>query len=672
MLKQFLQISPNIIRCTYSMNDSIKNESLFIAQEMMSGQPAAACPVDIRDITFAPRPITKMVTDGKPVTTTLNTVDGQHTVTTNLREVFDHQGWRAEICIALDEKEHIYGLGQDEDGLLDKRGHIEYLYQHNMKSPIPMFVSSAGYAVLFNCACLMIFDDTQDACRITLECVDQLDFFVITGTMDEIIAGYRTLTGRASAMPDWVFGYWQSKEHYSTQDELVSIAERHRRDGVPLDVVVQDWKSWVGDLWGDKHLDHARYPDIKSAMARLHENNARSIVSVWPNMNPGGRDHAEFAEKKMLLGDYSTYDAFDPNARALYWKQAEEELYSGGFDGWWCDSTEPFASPDWGGEVKLPENERYELVGREHEKYIGPLNANAYALMHAKGFCENQTGRPVVNLTRSGWAGIQKYGVIQWAGDTSATWQTLSQDIVKGINMGLSGIPYWTVDAGAFFVGGLNSRRKWCGDPDAAPVWFWHGDYEDGVADKAYQELYTRWLQLACFLPIFRSHGTDTPREYWNFEEPFRSAIISAIKLRYRLMPYILNMAEKVVSEHFTIMRSLMFDFPGDPNSALIQDEFMFGKDILVCPVTSAQMYNPGNVPISGSDFMRKCYLPEGAGWYDFHTNAYYEGGQYVTIEAGLDRIPLFVRAGASIPVSEGRQYAAQDMPVGTLDYPVR
>ena len=669
MLKQFLQISTNIIRYTYSMNDSIKNESLFIAPEMMSGQPAAACPVDIRDITFAPRPITKMVTDGQPVTTTLNTVDGQHTVTTNLREVFDHQGWRAEICIALDEKEHIYGLGQDEDGLLDKRGHIEYLYQHNMRSPIPMFVSSAGYAVLFNCACLMIFDDTQDICRITLECVDQLDFFVITGTMDEIIAGYRTLTGRASAMPNWVFGYWQSKEHYSTQDELVRIAERHRRDGVPLDVVVQDWKSWVGDLWGDKHLDHARYPDIKSAMARLHENNARSIVSVWPNMNPGGRDHAEFAEKKMLLGDYSTYDAFDPNARALYWKQAEEELYSGGFDGWWCDSTEPFPSPDWGGQFRRPERERYELVGGEHERYLDPAWANTYPNFHAATVYENQPDKPVVNLFRAGWPGVQQYGTILWAGDTAATWQDLKKDIVKGINVGLSGLPYWTVDAGAFFTGGASCWRKWSGNPDADPVWFWRGDFDGGVEDLGYQELYTRWLQYGCFLPVFRSHGTDTPREYWNFAEPFRSAILETIRLRYRLMPYILEQARKVVEEHGTIQRSLLFDFPNDPMSAQLEDEYMFGPDLLVCPVTEPMLYGPNSTPVAEAPQFRRCWLPQGTDWVDFWTRESYTGGQYVEVPLSLNRIPLFVRAGAVLPMTEGAQFAEDKTPVTMVQF---
>jgi len=234
----------------------------------------------------------------------------------------------------------------------------------------------------------------------------------------------------------------------------------------------------------------------------------------------------------------------------------------------------------------------------------------------------------------------------------------------------MCGIPYWTVDAGAFFTGSTKCWRKWKEDPNAAPVWFWAGDYDDGVADKGYQELYTRWLQFACFLPIFRSHGTDTPREVWNFQEPFRSAILQTIRLRYRLIPYIKEMFRKVHEEHFTIMRSLLFDFPEDPNAVHIDDEFMFGTDLLVCPVTEAQLYTAGSNPIHKENPGRMCYLPLGADWYDFHTGAFYRGGQTVFIPTTLDCIPVFVRAGSKIPVTEDRIYAEQNTPVTTLDYP--
>lgn len=671
-MEQFLRIDDHIVRCTYTMEPEVRNTSLFIAPDMMEGTPLAQCPMAVQDVTFSPREIYRTVADGEPVVKVIQTVDGQRTFIENLKEEYDRKAWKAVLSLAFEPQEHIFGLGQDEDGVYDKRGKIEYLYQHNMKIPMPFFVSSRGYGVLFNCACLMIFDDTGSQCNITLECVDQVDFFVITGTMDEIIAGYRRLTGRAAPMPDWVLGYWQSKEKYTTQQELVEVAQKYRALGIPLDVIVQDWKTWVGDLWGDKHLDQTRFPNLRQAMDRLHEMHVHGIVSVWPNMNTGGKDHAEFAKLGMLLNDFSTYDAFDPAARAVYWKQVEEELYSGGFDGWWCDSTEPFTSPDWCGEVKLPEDVRYGLVGGEHEKYLDPGVANAYALLHAQGIYENQPEKPVINLTRSGWAGVQKFGAILWAGDTSATWAELHREIAKGLNMGMSGIPYWTVDAGAFFVGSTKCWRKWKGEPDAAPVWFWNGDYDDGVADLGYQELYTRWLQFACFLPIFRSHGTDTPREVWNFEEPFRSAITETIRLRYRLMPYIKEMFRKVHEEHYTIMRSLLFDFAEDKEATLIEDQFMFGSDLLVCPVTAPQMYTAGSTPVQNAAAKRWCYLPAGADWYDFYTGEYHRGGQRICVPTTLERIPLFVRAGAKIPVTKGMEYAQQDCPVSVLEFPVK
>ena len=659
------RISEHITRYTVSPGDSISDESWFIAPDRMNGSVIETCPVNFLGVSFTPREILRMQPDGEPVIRVIKTVDGQRTYIDNLVPVFDRMAWRAHITFSFGKEERIFGFGQDEAGVWDKRGQMTYLYQHNMRAPVPMFVSSRGYGVLFNCACLMTVDDTGENCVVTLECVEQADLFILQGSMDEIVAAYRELTGRASPMPAWVFGYWQSRERYCTQQELVDVVRRYRDLKVGLDVIVQDWKTWSGDEWGDKHLDPERYPDLSAAMEEIHALGAHALVSVWPNMNARCRDHEEFAACGKLLNDYSTYDAFDPEARRLYWRQAERELYRGGFDGWWCDSTEPFSAPDRGGEVLLPEQERYRLVGGEHERYLDPAAANAYSLAHARGIFENQPAGPVVNLTRSGWAGIQKYGVILWAGDTSASWQELRREIVKGLSISLSGIPYWTVDAGAFFAGGTPCWRKWKGDPDAAPVWFWHGDYDSGVADLGYQELYTRWLQFACFLPVFRSHGTDTPREIWNFDEPFRDAIRQTIALRYRLMPYITDMARRVTQEHFTIMRALSFDFPDDPMAWRVEDQFMFGTQILVCPVTEPMLYQAGSTPlIFERTPTRTCYLPSGTNWIDFWTGRAYSGGQYVSLPLELARIPVFVRDGSEIPMQEGLQFTEGDAPV--------
>lgn len=668
-MERFLKIRPGITRCTYTPTDAISEQPMLFNPAMTQGAPVSQAPIPIQNVTFKARSVYRSMPDGKPVIRVLKTVDGQRTYIENLHPVHVRDAWRAHIRLKLDADEHIYGFGQDEDGRWDKHNGIEYIYQHNMRIAMPMFVSSKGYGVLVDAACLMRFEGGETSAELTLECVQQADLYVIQGSMDEIVAGYRELTGRAAPMPDWMLGYVQSKERYADQAELVEVARRYRELNIPLDVVVQDWKTWPGELWGEKHLDKERYPDAAAMKQQMQALHVHTLVSVWPNMNAGGEDHLEFAQRGMLLNDYSTYNAFDPAARTLYWQQAERELWQG-FDGWWCDNTEPFPTPDWCGETKLPEKTRYELVGGEHEKYLDPAWANAFALAHAQGIYENQPEEPVVNLTRSGYAGIQKYGVILWAGDTSATWQELKQEIAKGMSISLCGIPYWTVDAGAFFTGGTACWRKWSDNPNAAPVWFWHGDYDGGVNDLGYQELYTRWLQFACFLPVFRSHGTDTPREVWNFTEPFRSAIEKNIHLRYRLMPYIKDMARRVTQEHFTIMRSLLFDFPSDERAALIDDEFMFGNDLLVCPVTEPMYYGPESRKLEHGASVRRCWLPQGVDWYDFWTNERYTGGRFVDMSLTLEHIPLFVRAGTILLVQQDLHYTWENRPVQELRYP--
>ena len=384
-------------------------------------------------------------------------------------------------------------------------------------------------------------------------------------------------------------------------------------------------------------------------------------------MNQGTVDCEQFSEKGWLLNDLSTYDAFNPEARALYWQQAKAELFDGGFDAWWCDSTEPFSGPDWGGEAKREPWERFRLVGNEHKRFLDPARANLYALAHARGIYENQRAdapdRRVLNLTRSGYVGSQRYGAVLWSGDISARWDVMKAQIAEGLSMAASGYPWWTLDIGGFFVVRENWRGRGCGcDNDPTPKWFWQGDYEDGVDNLGYRELYVRWLQFGCFLPMFRSHGTDTPREIWNFGkpgEPFYDAIAATIKLRYRLMPYIYSLAGRVWRDNGMMLRPLLFDFPGDRRAAATADEFMLGPSLLVCPVTEPMYYDKKSAPL---DRARRwtCYLPAGCDWYDFWTGVRYTGGREVIVDAPLERIPLFARAGAIIPMAEGLQYADQ------------
>ena len=631
---------------------------------------------------LALEPVVKYSPDGpRAIINRVKTVDGERSFVENLVPQHDRDAYRAKIHFQWQRDEMIHGLGQAEDGDYNRRGTTQYLYQHNMKIPVPFLVSDRNYGILFDCGSLMTLNDDAYGSYVFLDTVEQLDYYFIHGNcLDEIIAGFRKLTGRAAMLPKWAFGYIQSKEAYQNQRELVDTVAEYRRREVPLDCIVQDWNTWEPGRWGDKHLDPNRYPDAASAVDEIHNMHAHTMISIWPNMNEGGRDFEEFAASNHLLLDYSTYDAFDADARKMYWEQLESELFRDGFDSWWCDSTEPFSGPDWNGEIKREPWERFRLVGEEHKKYLDPALANLYAKAHAEGIYENQRAvcpeRRVLNLTRSGSAGSQKYGTVLWSGDICATWDTLRKQIAEGLNLCMSGLPYWTLDIGGFFVVKDAWQKRGCGrNNDPAPLWFWRGGYENGVEDLGYRELYVRWLEYGAFLPMFRSHGTDTPREIWNFGEPgtpFYDAIKKSIELRYHLIPYLYSMAGRVSYGGYTLMRSLLFDFSADPAAAKICDEFMFGEAFLVCPVIKPMYYEAGSRAVC-REKTKLCYLPAGADWYDFYSGSLYRGGQTVKADAPLDRIPLFVKAGSIVPMeSTALQYARQisDAPLEFHVYP--
>lgn len=608
--------------------------------------------------------------DEQPIIERVKTVDGERNFIKNLREVKDHEAYRGKYhFIWQDEngvEEGIYGLGQAEEGIYNYRHHSQYLYQHNMRIPMPVLYSDRGYGLLFDCCSLMTFEDGQNGSYLFMDAVPQMEYYLIAGqTPDQVIDGLRFLTGKAAMLPKWAYGYVQSKEQYYTATELRDVVKKYRELQVPLDCVVQDWNTWKPGQWGEKQVDPDRYGDLKERMQEINDMHAHAMVSVWPNMNTGGANHTELFEAGYMLNDYSTYNAFDERARAMYWKQAKEELFDGGFESWWCDSTEPFSGPDWGGEAKREPWERFTMVGNEHKKYLPQEQANAYALQHAKGIYENQRQTTeqirVLNLTRSGYASGQRYGAMLWSGDTTASWETLQTQITEGLNMGLSGYPYWTLDIGGFFTVGKKWENRGCScNQDSSPKWFWQGRYDEGIKDRGYCELYVRWLQMGTFLPMFRSHGTDTPREIWNFGksgEPFYDAIEKFIKLRYQLMPYIYSMAGEVVFHNETMMRSLLFDFGSDHRAKNISDEFMFGRSLLICPVTKPMYYEAEDTVLKQTDKTRQCYLPEGTVWYDFWTGQSYHGGQTVSADAPLDRIPVYVRSGSIIPMKQGMQY---------------
>ncbi len=629
----------------------------------------------LRDI-----PVYVYTTGGEePVIRRVRTVDGDRNFVENLKAEEDHRAYEARVCFDFAPEEQIHGLGQGEEGVFNYRGRRQYLYQHNMRIPCPWILSDRMYGVLFDCGSLMEFCDTEEGSYMQLDTVPQLDYYVVSGgSVDQIIRGFRELTGRAVMLPRWAFGYIQSKERYVDQQEVISVASKYRELGVGLDCVVQDWKTWSGDNWGEKLVDKERFPDISAMNQALHDMHVHSMVSVWPNMNFDTVDCTEMREKGFLLNDLATYDAFDRDARALYWKQADRELFSGGYDSWWCDSTEPFSGPDWGGETRRSEEERFRLVGGEHKKFLGAERANLYAKAHARGIYENQkkqSEKRVLNLTRSGYPGIQRFGTVLWSGDITAAWDTMRKQLTEGLNMSLSGLPYWTLDIGGFFAVHENWQARGCGcGSDPTPKWFWQGQFEEGVKDPGFRELYVRWLEFGAFLPMFRSHGTDTPREIWNFGAPgdmFYDAIRDTIALRYRLMPYIYSLAGQVHLEHGSMQRPLLSDFAEDSRAAACDREYMFGRALLVCPVTEPMYFAPGGSPLHAEKTWQ-CYLPAGTGWYDLRSGAYYEGGQEITAEAPIGYIPLFARAGSIIPMEQCLIYADQaaDTPFEIHIYP--
>ncbi len=604
-----------------------------------------------------PIEVMKAVFDANTGLETGQGADGLRVRAGNVDKIADRKAYQTRLAFEWAEGEALYGLGSHEEGMFNLRGKHQYLYQQNMKAVVPVLVSTRGYGILVDSYSLMKFRDDDFGSYWSTEVDDELDYYFVYGPeLDEVVRGIRSLTGKAPMLPKWAFGYVQSKERYESQQELIEVVTEYRRRGLPLDCIVLDWKSWTGELWGQKTLDPDRFPDPEGMTEELHRLNARLMVSVWPIMNPDSDNHKEMAEHGCLLGNRATYDAFQEKARGLYWKQANEGLFSKGVDAWWCDCTEPFEA-DWKGAVKPDPEERLLINTEESKLYLDPERINAYSLLHSRGLYEGQreaTDRKrVVNLTRSAYAGQHRYGTITWSGDVCATWDTLRKQIPDGLNFFSSGSPYWTTDIGGFFV-----RNK----PE---LWFWSGDYDEGVEDLGYRELYVRWFQFGAFLPMFRSHGTDTPRELWRFGEPgepFYDALDAFLRLRYRLLPYIYSLAFRVHRDDYTMTRALAFDFRHDPRTYDIGDQFMFGSALLVSPVTRPMYYESGSVPLEGVDRTRSVYLPEGGPWFDFWTHRAFEGGRTLEAEAPLDRIPLYVRSGSILPMGGDAQHSGDDV----------
>lgn len=478
------------------------------------------------------------------------------------------------------------------------------------------------------------------------EAGQQIDYYFIYGNnMDEVIAGYRELTGKAPIVPKWALGFWQSRERYKTQDEILNTVDEFRKRKIPIDNIVLDWSYWKEAGWGSQDFDETRFPSPDSMIGVLHKKyNTQIMISVWPKFYEGIPTYNEFDKNGWLYkrniadrqrdwigkGYVSTfYDAFNENARKGFWDLINKKIYSKGIDAWWMDASEPdiLSNVD-------PEKRKSQMTPTALGSAAEYLNA--YPLQNAKGIYEGQRStdpnKRVFLLTRSGFAGSQRYGAAIWSGDIGSTWRDMKNQIAAGLNFSMSGLPYWTMDIGGFVV----------------PEKF---EKPDGENLEEWRELNTRWYQFGAFVPLFRSHGQFPYREIFNIAPEAHPAYQSFLyydKLRYRLMPYIYSLAGAAYHDDYTIMRGLAMDFPTDTAVLNIGDQYMFGSSLLVNPVYEYKQRH------------RSVYLPGCAGWYDLYSGKWYAGGQTITAEASYERMPLFVKAGSIIPFGLELQYTAE------------
>ncbi|MBK7215344.1 MAG: DUF5110 domain-containing protein [Bacteroidales bacterium] len=477
------------------------------------------------------------------------------------------------------------------------------------------------------------------------EMADQIDYYFMAGSnMDEVIHHYRTITGKAPIMPKWAMGFWQSRERYKTQDEILETMREYRKRNIPIDNIVEDWFYWKEDKWGDHEFDPSRFPNPEQMIKTLHDSlNAHFMISVWPKFYVGTENYKKMDEQGWLykkniennqkdwVGYVSTfYDAFNEDARKAYWEDMNKKLFSKGVDAWWMDATEPDVLSN------MSLRERQELM---NPTALGSAarNFNAFPLVHAGGVYEGQrTANPdqrVFILTRSGFAGSQRYAASTWSGDIAASWVDMKGQIPAGLSFSISGIPYWTMDIGGFAVETRYMDAK-------------------GETLEEWREQMCRWYQFGAFCPLFRAHGQFPFREIYNVApegHPAYEGILDVDKLRYRLMPYIYTLAAESYFNDYTMMRPLIMDFPTDSKVTNIADQFMFGPSLLINPVCEYKSRS------------REVYLPEGCGWYDLYSGKYFKGGAVINAVAPISHIPVFVKEGTILPVGPEIQYASEN-----------
>jgi alpha-D-xyloside xylohydrolase len=538
--------------------------------------------------------------------------------------------YHIEAWFAPYEDERLYGMGQQQHGRLNQKGCVIDLMQRNSKVHIPFLLSSRGYGMLWHHPGVGRLELGVNGTRWVAEAARQIDLWITVGdTPADILAHYVDATGHAPLLPEWAAGFWQCKLRYRTQDEILQVAREHKRRGLPMDVIVVDYFHWT--MQGDWKFDPVCWPDPGAMVQELKDMGIKVMVSVWPTVNAMSENYTEMVARGYLVQAergvepqrhfvdnkpegrvyLQFYDATHPGARHFLWDRCRENYYNYGIKVLWLDACEPEINP------VDPENLRY---------YAGPglEVTNIYPLMNQQAFYDGMKSEgedEIVTLCRSAWAGSQRYGAALWSGDIASTFESLQRQVRAGLNAGLSGIPWWTTDIGGFHGG----------DPTTA----------------YFRELIVRWFQYGVFCPLFRLHGNRIPfvdgsgagNEVWSFGEPAYKIIKEILFLRERLRPYIMDQMQLAHINGTPPMRPLFFDFPGDKRCWMVEDEFMFGPDILVAPV------------LDQGATQREVYLPAGAAWTDAWTEENFVGGQVISADAPLERIPLYLRDGAELPI---------------------
>ncbi len=530
------------------------------------------------------------------------------------------------------DDERLYGLGQHQHGRLDQKGCVIDLFQTNTEVGIPFLLSSRGYGLLWHTPAIGRVELGQNQTRWVAEAAAQMDYWITAGdTPAEIMARYAEVTGHAPMLPEWAAGFWQCKLRYRTQDELLSVAREYKRRGLPLSVIVVDFFHWSRQ--GDWQFDPVCWPDPAGMARELDELGVKVMVSIWPTVSTLSRNFEEMQRRGLLVRTergvpalksfrevgcegivyVHYYDPTNPEARRFIWDQVHQSYWRHGIKIWWLDACEPEIDP------RDPENLRFHAGN-------GLAVMNIYPLLHQQAFYEGMRAegeQDIISLCRSAWAGSQRYGAAVWSGDVRSTFEALQTQVRAGLNIGLSGIPWWTTDIGGFLGGDVTSPY--------------------------FRELIVRWFQYGVFCPLFRLHGyrlpneaywdTGGPNEVWAFGEPAYPIIRELMFLRERLRPYIMEQMRQAHEQGAPPMRPLFFDFPADKNCWSIEDQFMFGPDLLVAPV------------LAEGTRSRQVYLPAGTTWRDAWTDEKLEGGGWIVTDAPLDKIPLYLREGRTLPI---------------------